>query len=310
MTLSRRLAFAVLLAGSGLLSPFSAVAADIVVATARGEAKVPESPKTVLVFDLASLDTLDALSVPVAGVPSIKYPAYLAKYGEASVAKIGSVFEPDLEAVNAAEPDLIIVGGRSGPKFDDLAKIAPTIDLTADAKDPLASAEANAMTLGRIFGKEPEARKRIETLNASVAALKEKAKGAGKALLVLTTGNKMSAYGPGSRFGIVHSIFGFEAADPGLTVANHGQSISFEFIAKTDPDWLFVIDRDAAIGQGAAAAMLDNELVAKTKAWREKRVVYLDPARWYLVSGGLTALQDNVDQLTQALDAAAPKTGG
>ncbi|WP_244487697.1 MULTISPECIES: siderophore ABC transporter substrate-binding protein [unclassified Aureimonas] len=310
MSLSRRLVLAALLACSGLASTLPASAAEITVATARGEAKVAEQPKTVLVYDLTSLDTLDALGVSVAGVPSVKYPPYLARYGEASVPKIGSLFEPDLEAVNAAAPDLIIVGGRSAPKFDDLAGIAPTIDLTTDATDPLASAERNAKTLGRIFGKEPEAKAHVDKLNASVAALKEKAAGAGKVLIVLTTGNKMSAYGPGSRFGIVHSAFGFEAADPTLTVANHGQAVSFEFIAKVDPDWLFVIDRDAAIGQGAAAAMLDNELVAKTKAWREKRVVYLDPARWYLVSGGLTALQDNVDQLSQALDAAGTRTGG
>ncbi|KQT54878.1 iron ABC transporter substrate-binding protein [Aureimonas sp. Leaf454] len=306
MTLSRRLLLVALLA----LPAVPTLAAEVTVATARGTAIVPEHPKTVLVFDLASLDTLDALGVDVAGVPSVRYPAYLAKYGEASVQKIGSVFEPDFEAVSAAAPDLIVIGGRSAPQYEALSKIAPVIDLTVDPKDSLGSAERNAGTLARIFGKMAEATARIDALNASTAALKAKAETAGTALIVLTTGNKMSAYGPGSRFGIAHSAYGFRPADPNLTVASHGQAISFEFIAKTDPDWLLVIDRDAAIGQGAAAAMLDNELVARTKAWRDGRVVYLDPARWYLVSGGLTALQANVDQLSQALDRLATGTAG
>jgi hypothetical protein len=48
-----------------------------------------------------------------------------------------------------------------------------------------------------------------------------------------------------------------------LTVARHGQVVSFEFLLKTNPDWLFVIDRDVAIGQDGKTAqqLLDNPLV-------------------------------------------------
>ncbi len=303
--IARRGAVAGLLLSALALSGLNmaANAQEIAVSHAQGETKLSAKPGKVLVFDLATLDTLDALGVKIDGVPEGPKPQRLAKYNSADYPKIGSLFEPDYEAVNAAEPDLIIVGGRSAAKYADLAGIAPTIDLTVDAKNYLASAKANAETLGRIFGREEEVKMRLDKLDASIAALQEKAKGAGKGLIILTTGGRMSAYGPGSRFGIVHGDFGIEAAAPDIQVANHGQSISYEFILETNPDWLFVIDRDAAIGNEGEAAqkMLDNDIVHQTTAWKEGHVVYLDPADWYLAGSGISALQNAVDQVSGAL---------
>jgi iron complex transport system substrate-binding protein len=282
----------------------NAVAHDappIVVEHAQGTTEVPANPATVVVYDPAALDTLDALQVEVAGVPAFPLPGALAKYAGDGYAKVGSLFEPDFEAVAALRPDLIIVGGRSAAQYDALSRIAPTIDLTVGADSYLADAEANARTLGRVFGKEAEIEERIAQLDASVAALRAKAADIGTGLIVLTTGNRMSAYGPGSRFGVLHTDFGIAPAVPDLTPATHGEAISFEFVLETNPDWLFVVDRDAAIGRGAAAALLDNELVAETTAWKRDQVVYLDPVRWYLLSGGLRALQESVDQLAAAI---------
>jgi iron complex transport system substrate-binding protein len=78
---------------------------------------------------------------------------------------------------------------------------------------------------------------------------------------------------------------------------------SFEFLLKTNPDWLFVIDRDVAIGQDGKTAqqLLDNPLVRATKAWRGKQVVYLNAANWYTLSNaGPGALKANIQQLSDA----------
>lgn len=270
----------------------------------KGTTVLPSAPRNVLVYDLATLDILQALGVEVQGVPETKFPPYLQSYSDAKYRKIGSLFEPNLEAVNAAKPDLVIVAGRSSAKYADVAKLAPTIDLTVDPKDFLNSVFRNVETLGRIFGKEARAKELITQTQSEIAALKTLGEKAGKGMIVLTTGGKMSAYGPGSRFGVLHDSFGIAPAQSKLTVSNHGQAISHEFILQTNPDWLFVIDRDAAIGRDgtAAARQLDNELVRQTKAWRKKQVVYLDAARWYsLGSAGITALRQNVEQLSTAL---------
>ncbi|QTN99654.1 siderophore ABC transporter substrate-binding protein [Brucella sp. 458] len=268
----------------------AAYAADITVKHAQGETAVPASPEKVVVFDLASLDNLDRLGVKVTGVPSgVPFPEYLKKYQGDDYAKVGTLFEPDYEAVNAAEPDLIIVGGRSAAKYAALKKIAPTVDLTVDARNFIADTEAKA---------------EAEKLNKELAALHEKAAGKGTGLLILTSGGKISAYGPGSRFGVLHDSFGVKPAAPNLSIGNHGQPISSEFILETNPDWLFVIDRDAAIGRegNSAKQLLDNELVRQTNAWKKDQVVYLDAQNWYLVGGGFSALHNTIRQLSEAFD--------
>jgi iron complex transport system substrate-binding protein len=278
-------------------------AQTIEVPQAQGTARIPVNPARVLTFDLGALDILDALNVPVAGVPKTALPPTLAKYEGAAFEKIGTLFEPDYEIVNAAAPDLIIVGDRSRAKYTDLSKIAPALDLSVDQKDYLASVVSNTRLLGRIFNKQAQAETLVGRIERSVAKLKPVGASAGTGLIVLTTGGKMSAYGPGSRFGMIHDAFGIKPALENLAVATHGQAISAELVLKANPDWLFVLDRDGAVGQGSGAAkrVLENELIARTTAWKKGQVVYLDPMNWYLVGGGVQSLQANIDQIAQAI---------
>ena len=269
-----------------------------------GVTEVEKNPKTVLVYDFGMLETLDMLGIPVAGVPGSAIPPTLEKYKADSYPKIGTLFEPDYEAINAAEADLVIVGGRSQAKYAEVAKIAPTIDVTSDDKDLIGSVKKNAGILGQIFGRQAEIKANVDKLDASIEKLRGIAAEKGTGLVLLTTGGKISAYGKESRFGVLHDVFGIKPADPELQVATHGQAVSYEYILETNPDWIFVVDRDAAIGQQAqpAAALLDNELVRQTKAWKNGHVVYLDSAKLYLTASGLRSQQDIVDQLTQALE--------
>lgn len=295
-----------LLVSVGGLTPVD-VRARTVVAHVSGETTIPANPQSVLVFHLAALDILDALGVEPKGVPGRLPTPRFEKYDDPRFAKIGSLFEPDLEAVHAARPDLIIVAGRSQAKYADLAKVAPTIDLTVKTDDLLPGVFANTALLGRIFRKDGEASALVDGVKGRIRRLQDLGSRAGKGLIVLTTGGKMSAYGPGSRFGVLHDSFGIAPVQAKLKESLHGQAISFEFILQQNPDWLFVIDRDAAIGREGQAArrMLDNQLVHQTVAWKKKQVVYLDPVNWYsLGSAGIIALRSNIDQLIDSLGAA------
>ena len=97
----------------------------------------------------------------------------------------------------------------------------------------------------------------------------------------------MSAYGKNSRYGYLHTTFGIPMADEHIQEARHGQPISFEYLQKTNPDWLFVLDRTSAVGEeGKSAQMvLDNPLIHKTTAWQKGQIVYLSPDS-YLAFGG------------------------
>ncbi len=123
-----------------------------------------------------------------------------------------------------------------------------------------------------------------------------------KALIVLSNEGKVSAYGPSSRFGILHDVFGFAAADEGIEQSTHGQNITFEYILETNPDILFVIDRDAAVNSTEGAkGTIENELVEKTNAFKNDKIYYLNPDQWYLSGGGLQSVKLMVKDAEAAL---------
>ncbi|MGR6966618.1 siderophore ABC transporter substrate-binding protein [Geodermatophilus sp. URMC 61] len=282
----------------------AAESGGVTVTHAQGETTVPADPQKVVVFDVGVLSTLDSLGVEVAGVPEATYPESLARYSGSEYAKVGSLFEPDYEAVNALEPDLIIVGGRSAAVYPELAEIAPTIDLTVDNQDFLASFEERVTTLAEVFGEEDVVADRLAALDQRVAEVEATAQGAGDALFVMTNAGEVSAYGPDTRFGLVYDELGLTPTDEGLTAADHGDAISFEYIAEKDPDILLVLDRDAAIGESGQAAqqVLDNELVRGTTAWQDDDVHYLDSSVWYIAPNGLPSVEQMVEEVAAAVE--------
>lgn len=274
---------------------------------AQGTTEIPVAPTKVVVFDTVALDSMDALGIPVAGVPqtNVAFPPFLEKYKGTKYLNAGGFFEPDFQALSAAEPDLILGGGRARKAYAELSKIAPTIDLEVDDSRFMDSFRERTLQLGQIFGKEAEAKAALATLEQQAAAVRAKSATAGTALVVMINGGRLSAYGPGSRFAYVYDVLGFKPAielpDRGL----HGNAMSFELLLKANPDWLFVISRDTAIGtQGAASAeqVLDNELVARTKAKQAGHVVYLDSSEMY-IAGGLQTLTHLTRTVDQALSA-------
>jgi iron complex transport system substrate-binding protein len=278
--------------------------ATVTVSHAQGETEVPVDPETVVVFDIGALSTLDSLDVEVAGVPQANFPESLKQYGADDYTKVGSLFEPDYEAVDALEPDLIVVAGRSAAAYPDLADIAPTIDLTVDNTDFFNSFEERVTALAEIFGEEDAVAERLAALDERIAEVTEAAGDAGTGLFVMTNAGEVSAYGPDTRFGLIYNELGIEPADENLTAADHGDAISFEYIAEKDPDMLFVLDRDAAIGESGVAAeqVLDNDLVRGTKAWENGDVHYLDSAVWYIAPNGLPSVETMVEEIAAAVE--------
>ncbi|NVJ20203.1 siderophore ABC transporter substrate-binding protein [Myxococcus sp. AM011] len=267
----------------------------------QGSSVVPLNPQRVVVFDLVALDILQALAVDVLGVAGDQFPHHLAPFADAKYPRMGTLFEPNYEALHAAKPDLIITGGRSTAKYASLSKIAPTVDLPMGGVNYIDTVVANTELLAGIFGKEEKGRALVAELRASIAKLKETTASRGKGLVVLVTGGRISAYGPGSRFGVIHGDFGVPVAAEGLSASLHGEVIGSEFIREKNPDWLFVIDRDASMGQqGGARQVLDNELVQQTTAWKNGQVVYLDPMNAYLIGGGIQAVEALCHQVAEA----------
>ena len=174
--------------------------------------------------------------------------------------------------------------------------------MTADTKNLRTSAEARIDAYAQIFGKQAEAEKLKADINKAFDEAREAAKGKGKALVLIVSGGKLSAQSPNSRLGgWLHQDIGLEPVDPNMKEGSHGMPISFEYIKEKNPDWLFVLDRSAAIGEEGKAAkdVLDNPLVAESTAWKKGQVVYLDSSA-YLAAGGAKQLQTVAKQAAEA----------
>ena len=281
-----------------------ALAEPMTIKHSQGETQLDAAPAQVLILDINALDIADAMGATPAGVLNSNLPDYLQKYATGTPA-VGSIFEPDYEAIAASGADLMVVGTRSAATYPEMSKVLPTVDLSLD-DDLFASVDRNIATLGQIFGKPDRAAEMIAELDAKVAHLNKVAPHSGTALILVTNGGKLGAYGPGSRVGWIHSKLGFAPVEDNIDDRFHGGDvISYEYILEKNPDWIFVIDRDAGVGEAGdgARAMLDNALMARTKAVQTGHVVYLDPHAAYIAFGGYTALNRLLDQLTEALSA-------
>lgn len=269
--------------------PVVSSATDI--STATGIVAVETQPAKIAVFDIVALDTLDSLGIRPAGIPSNLYLPELEHLRETGTA-VGDIFEPDLEALSELAPNLIIVGGRSSTQVEATSQVAPTIDMTMDGDDLLKQAKDRLSAYGALFARQEEAKAALAKLDAAVENARKAVSGKGTALIVMTNGPKISAYGPGSRFGWVHSSLDLPAAVPDVDAAIHGEAVSFEFVRKANPDWLLVLDRAAAIGADDqnAKTTLDNELVAETTAWKKGQVIYLPAGDFYIAAGGVQAM--------------------
>ena len=283
----------------------NAAPATVTITHAQGTAEVQADPAKVVVLDTASLDTLDALDLEdrVVGIPQMaSLPVGLQAY--ASTKTVGTAQEPDLEAIAALDPAAIIISGRSAAKYAELNQVAPTIDLTSDNARPIESLKSSTEALGDLFDVADKADAALADVDKTIADAKASVSTDATSLILLTSGGKVSAFGPGARFGgLIHDVLGVPAAATDLEASQHGQAVSFEFIAETNPEVLFVVDRDAAIGQQGAAAkqVLENPLVARTPAWANDKVAYLDGSDWYTIGFGLDSTERMVKAVQDAV---------
>lgn len=281
-----------------------AMAQDKVIVHPQGETTISGVPSKVLVQDWATFDNLAALGITVAGVPSSNVPGYLSGQVPDGLLQIGSLFEPDFEGIAAAEADVYFVAGRSAKAYETAKDILPTVDLSVNNEAIIQGLEKNLTTLGEIFDAQSKATSLIAALDAKVAEVKAAAQDKGTALVVVTNAGKLGVYGPDSRVSWVYNEVGMPSALADVKDGDHGgDAVTFEFLLEVNPDWVFVIDRDAGTGEstGAAAALLDNELFNQIKAAKNGHVVYLDPQAAYITMNGYTGVMLMLDQVLAGL---------
>ncbi|WP_167853920.1 siderophore ABC transporter substrate-binding protein [Acidipropionibacterium timonense] len=281
--------------------------------TSAGSTPSP-STKRAVVLEFAAADTLAALgrADAVVGLTRKALPPALAKaYTSSSIVNVGGLKDVDIDKVASAQPDVICYGGRQEDKKSELAKIgAQLIDTQVDgSKGTIAHNRQIVTRLADLYGAGDAATKALATIDSKVAAVRAKASTAGPTLVLMVSGGKLSAFGAGSRFDLIFNELGLTPAlkASGASGGRHGTPMSMEAVAQLDPTTILVLDRDRAIGQAdaqPAAKVLDNTIIAATKAARQGRIGYLDGPSWYLVGGGLTTMGLMIDDIAKAVERA------
>lgn len=271
------------------------------------ELEVPYDPQRIAILDMASLDILDNLGVGgrVVGTASTSLE-YLQDYVTGDgIENLGTIKEADLEAVMACEPEVIFIGGRLSESYDALSEIAPVVYLSTDSElGVVESTRKNASIIASMFGLEAEVDSLMADFEARIEALSKAAEGK-TALIGMCTSGSFNILGNDGRCSIIGVEIGFENLGDGDVTSTHGNETSFELVVELNPDYIFVLDRDAAIateGAQLAQEIMENELVMGTDAYQNGQIVYLEhPAVWYTAEGGVTALDYMLSDLESAL---------
>ncbi len=292
-------------------TPESVIITSLNAGKEETEVEVPYDPQRIVILDMASLDILDALGMGdrVVGTADISLD-YLQKYIHDGIANLGTIKEADLEAVMACDPDVIFIGGRLASSYDALSEIAPVIYLSTDTElGVVESVRRNAAIIASLFGMEDKVDGLMADFDDRITALQAVSEGQ-TAIIGLVTSGSFNVLGNDGRCSMIGREIGFEniGVDASIDTSTHGNEASFEFIAEKSPDYIFVMDRDAAIntdGAKLAQEIMENELVMGTDAYRNGHLIYLaHPAVWYTAEGGITAL----DLMLQDLENELPRS--
>lgn len=271
----------------------------IVVTDANGESEVIKNPKRVVVFDYGLLDIMDNLGCEVVGLPKAALPKRFTKYQDDKYVDLGGLKEPDYEAINALNPDLILLGGRQADLQEKFSDIAPVLLLNIDGSKYMEDVKRNVNTISKVFGKEDAALSKLKNIEDKINEIRTIANEKDLSVLTLMVNEgAISTYGPGSRYGLIYNELGFEPEDEDIEISTHGQQVSFEYVVDENPEYIFVVDRGAAIGgESTAKSVLENELIKSTDAYKNGRILYLDSEAWYVISGGLNSTEIMLDEI-------------
>lgn len=286
-------------------STSSSETAMVKLATKNGEVEVPKNPKKVAAFDIAALDMIQRYDIKVEGLIT---PKITAKYVENLVKgkdSAGSLKEPNYEALSTFKPDVIFAAGRQEAALEELNKVGKVAYFVTDNKDFFNSMMKDNMEMAKVFGVEDKVKEDKVKFEAKIKEISEKAKASNKtALIVMTNEGKITAFGQNSRFGFIHTLFGFKPADENIEDSKHGQEINYEYISKLNPDVIFYVDRNSVVQSKTnanATTTLDNELVKATNAGKNNALYEIEAQYAYLAPNGLTSFEKMIEEIAKAV---------
>lgn len=266
----------------------------------NGTVTVPVNPKKVVSLDNRTFETLSDWGIELAAAPKGVMPADSPYVANKDVQDIGNHREPNLEVIASVNPDLVIVGQRFANFYEDIKKLVPNaavinlnFDVSEKAEKPgeslVKGLKDSTTALGKIFDKNKEAEQLIADFDKSIDGVKSAYNGKDTVMSIVVSGGDIGFSAPksGRVWGPMYEIFGWVPAlkVDGSSSDHQGDDISVEAIAKSNPNWIFVLDRDAAVSS-TKDAVPAQDVIDKSPALKnitavtEKKIVYA-PADTY-----------------------------
>lgn len=265
-----------------------------------GEVEVRKNPKRVVALDNRTFETLEDWGIKLVAAPKPIMSATSGYKEDDSIVDVGNHREPNLEALAATDPDLVIVGQRFGSHYDEIKKLLPNADiinLNWDVSEKAENPGENLIngfkdsidSLAAIFDKKDEAEALKNKLDESIANAKEAYKG-GSVVSVVVSGGEIgySAPGFGRVWGPLYQVLDLK---PAINIENtssdhKGDDISVEAIAQANPEYILVLDRDAATTKKGEESIPASDVIESSEALKNVEAIknadiYYAPADTY-----------------------------
>ncbi|MFE3772051.1 ABC transporter substrate-binding protein [Streptomyces sp. NPDC057579] len=277
------------------------------VRTAMGEVTVPDAPRRVVVLDTAELDSALTLGVTPVGATRSDVASgfldYLPKDKLAGIKDVGKIGTPNLEAVAALKPDLILTNKvRDGQRYAELTKIAPTVMTETTGYPWKQNFAVHAAALNRI----PEAERAVAAYRTHAERVTRalggpaRARGLRTNVVRFVEGADTRIYGCQSYIGTVLDDLGtgptavVDGAQNGLMV-----EVGPEQIAKADADAVFYSTYGSP-EKSKEAQITAGPLWKNLRAVKNGRSLRVDDQLW--IQGiGYTAADKILDEIQQRL---------
>jgi len=256
---------------------------------AMGATEITGTPERVVVLDTGELDSAVALGVkPVGAVEAIAgegFPDYLAGEVE-GVEKVGTIEQPNIEAIAALEPDLILSSKvRHEAIHDQLSRIAPTVfseEVGVTWKENFA---LHAEALGRSEAADRLAREYEQRIEAFEQAMGDRL-AATQVSVVRSVGDEVRIYLNANFIGTILADAGLPRPRP-QDVDDFSATATPETIPDLDGDVMFL----AKFGDDhrLLEKLTDSPLWDRLDVVREDAVYEVPDDLWFLGIGNLAA---------------------
>ncbi len=281
-----------------------------------GEKEVPANPQRVVALDNRTFELLDSWGVKPVAAPRDLVPNTIPGIADnEDIVNIGNHKEPNLEAIVAADPDVIVSGQRFRKYDEEIEKLVPNavlVEFEPRDDEPFdRELIRQTLALGDIFGKQAEAEQTVKEFTEAVQRTRDAYNPDQTVMGVNVSGGEIGYVAPGIGrvWGPLFDLIGFT---PALQVENasndhKGDDISVEAIADANPFWIFALDRDAAIKSAkdspeALSVINDSAALQNVTAVKDNHV-YVAPKDTYTNESILTyteILNDLADKFEAA----------